>query len=217
MENFGELRITGYDKKPIKNTLTYLDKPSGKIAIVFPGIGYTCQMPLLYHTTNVMVQHGYDVLWVEYQYGEVWHGMVEEKRLEMVGFDAEAALSAAMSHQKYKDIVLVGKSLGSYALAALNKTHGIKKSVGLTPLLERKLIYPIMDQKAGAGLFIIGSIDPEYSQERLDALKKNGGKVLVIPDADHSIEIHTAGLRGDVHKSIEVLAKVVKEVDSFID
>ena len=37
-----------------------------KIAVLFPGIGYTCDKPLLYYTGKLAVARGYKLVKVEY-------------------------------------------------------------------------------------------------------------------------------------------------------
>ena len=37
-----------------------------KLAVLFPGIGYTCARPLLYYAGKLAAQRGYEVLAVDY-------------------------------------------------------------------------------------------------------------------------------------------------------
>ena len=48
-----------------------------KIAVLFPGIGYTCDKPLLYYTGKLAVARGYKLVKVEY--GNFPSGIKENK------------------------------------------------------------------------------------------------------------------------------------------
>lgn len=68
MYSFKALEIKGYRNEPVPNTLLWQERQARQVGIVLPGIGYTCQMPLLYHASQSMLVLGMDVLWVEYNY-----------------------------------------------------------------------------------------------------------------------------------------------------
>ncbi len=211
-ENFRTLDIIGYDNEKIRNTFVKQEEQSEKLAIIFPGIGYTCHMPLLYYTAEILLQKGFDVLLIEYNYNNGDFGLLsEEKKLQWLNFDADAAYNSIMNNSYYKRVVLVGKSLGSFALARLNEQHGIRNSIWLTPSLQRDHLYKVMRKHARDGLFVIGTEDPAYQKEKVDELKKSGGSLLVVPDANHSMEIED-----NTYKSIDSLVKVLKAVDKFI-
>ena len=55
-----------------------------KIAVLFPGIGYTCDKPLLYYTGKLAVARGYKLVKVEY--GNFPSGIKENKeKMEAMG------------------------------------------------------------------------------------------------------------------------------------
>ena len=56
-----QLEIDGY-KDQIPNVLLGADKPSEHLGIIFPGVGYSSQMPALYYATAVLLTLGADVL-----------------------------------------------------------------------------------------------------------------------------------------------------------
>ena len=55
-----------------------------KIAVLFPGIGYTCDKPLLYYTGKLAVARGYKLVKVEY--GNFPSGIKENKEKDGRGF-----------------------------------------------------------------------------------------------------------------------------------
>jgi hypothetical protein len=221
------LDIIGHDGKPIKNTLTSLGN-KGKIAIVFPGIGYTCQMPLLYYATVALLGKGYDVLWVEYDYkNERFSTSRAREKVEWMNFDADESYKTAISTGRYKHVVLVGKSLGTFALVRLNtRINDIEKSIWLTPLLKKPSavgidVYNKIKGVCKNGLFIIGTEDPHYDKTKIRALEALGAKSLSILGADHSLEIEsTSNGSNEIEisplKSLKALEQVVKEIEGFV-
>lgn len=57
------LEIHGYEKRRVENKLLRREQLSEALAVILPGRGYTCDMPMLYYTTEVFLQqHKADVL-----------------------------------------------------------------------------------------------------------------------------------------------------------
>ncbi len=217
-ETLTNLNILGYDKNPIKNTLFSMG-PSTKIALFFPGIGYTCQMPVLYYATTVLLKKGYDVLWVEYDYmNERFDSCSDKEKVTWLNFDADAAYGAAISKEgKYKNVLLVGKSLGTFALLHLNKSKKINKTIWFTPLLKTasavkvELFNDLIDVCRG-GLFVIGKEDRHYDVTRIGALQNAGANFISIKRAGHNLEVED-----DPYKSLEILAQLAKETEAYSD
>src|SRR5271170_6743368 len=117
MPDLSTLNLSGYMSKPVPNTFMKQDGETDKLAIIYPGMGYKCSMPLLYYTTQVLFAKGYDVLWVEYDYNKdsPVYMLPEAKQLDSIAIDANAAYSLAFTQRKYKKVMLVGKSLGNIA------------------------------------------------------------------------------------------------------
>lgn len=209
------IEIIGYDKKPVKNTLLSMGK-SGKLAIVFPGIGYTCQMPALYYPTLILLENGYDVLWVEYNYkSEDFSKCSDKEKVSWMNFDAEAAYDVALRKGGYEHVLLVGKSLGTFALVYLNSKKKIDRNLWLTPLLKtantaKVELFDDIKKVCKGGLFIIGTEDPHYDKARMDELTGLGAEFISIEGAGHSLEIE-----GSVSKSLAALERIVKETEKI--
>lgn len=200
-ETFSSLAINGQDG-PIKNTLVSMGK-TDSLAIVFPGIGYTCQMPLLYYTTKALLRKGYDVLWVEYNYTS------GERALEIIREDGEACYNAAMARGGYKKVAVVSKSLGTIPAGHIADLHKIGKMVFFTPPLSWEEVPSLLRKHAKGQLLFIGSADKHHIKERVEEITKIARRFVVIEGADHSLEVE------DPKKSLEILDRVVKEVEDF--
>src|SRR2546423_11841540 len=62
------LAIPGSRDEPVPHTFLPQDQAARHVAILLPGIGYTCDMPLLYYPARLLLARGADVLRVEYAY-----------------------------------------------------------------------------------------------------------------------------------------------------
>ena len=216
MEEITSLSITGYDGEPLKNTFLKPDLPQQGLAVLFPGQGYTCAMPLLYYPTRLLIASGVSVLWVEYNYTQkdAYPSLSNQERLRWISHDASAAVQAARSHAPHTRCVLIGKSLGSFALAhlALNEP-GLKTSafVWLTPLLRNPFVQQAFTEAAPRSLLILGDADPHYDAEQLErARHASGAQVLLIPRANHSLEIP-----GDIPATLQAMQMALDAVSAF--
>jgi hypothetical protein len=213
-EKYASIDIAGHDGERINNTFTIAEgRTTDKVVIVFPGIGYKCGMPLLYYPSKLLFEKGYDLLWVEYDYRgkKRWDSLTDDQQVAWMNFDAAAVYSAVLRQGAYKNIVLIGKSLGCFHLAALNGLYpNIKQNIWMTPLWGSDFVYPSMRKFWNKSLYAVGTADPYYNRERVEEIKKLGGIALVMDGADHSME------EKDTQKSIDNITKVVRWVDSLV-
>jgi len=132
--------ITGYRGKLVPHTFSRQPGEASHLGIIFPGMGYTAQMPLLYYARRVLLAEGADVMAVEQVYARE-QGFLECSREEQrawVRADAAAAWKTVTSQQEYERVTLIGKSLGTWAMADLleiDPPAGRAEAIWLTPLL----------------------------------------------------------------------------------
>jgi hypothetical protein len=212
-----QLEIVGYHDEPVPNTFLQQEGEAQHIAVVFPGMGYTCDMPLLYYATEPLLSRGADVLLVEYGYnrrGEFRSASDEEQTRWFIA-DVTAALRAALAQRPYTRVTLIGKSLGTLALGHLLATEQAlenARAVWLTPLLRDERLRGQIRQWGGRSLFAIGSADPHYDTTLVDEVRgATGGEAVVVEGADHSIEFE-----GDLSRSLEALGTVMRAVEEFV-
>jgi len=61
--------MTSDDDHPIPdNTFFWQEENTDHLALILPGLNYTCDMPLLYYTAQFLIADGADVLQVKYDY-----------------------------------------------------------------------------------------------------------------------------------------------------
>ena len=79
-----------------------------KIAVLFPGIGYTCDKPLLYYTGKLAVARGYKLVKVEY--GNFPSGIKENKE------KMEEAFRCGLEQAEKICRIFAGKNMKIYYL-----------------------------------------------------------------------------------------------------
>ncbi len=216
MNSFTTLNINGYGNEPVANVFIKQDSGTERLAVLFPGMRYTVDMPLLYYTSRLLVSTGADALLVDYRYHEdpTFMADVEQERARRMTSDVTAACRVALSQRSYRDVTIVGKSLGTLAMAHLLSTEtklSTARAVWLTPLLRNENLRAQIKTWRGKSLFVIGTADPDYDEKLLGEVETaTRGKSLVIEGGDHSLEIE-----GDFFASLQALEKVLRAVRRF--
>ncbi len=215
MYSFKSLEIKGHRDELVPNTLLWQERQARQVAVVLPGIGYTCHMPLLYYASQSLLALGMDVLWVEYNYirRADYRVLSGAEQNQWFFEDVTAACRIALTQRPYRDITLVGKSLGTRAMAQLIATDATLarcRDVWLTPVLRDATVREQIKSRPHP-LVVIGTSDPYYDPAYLAGLQANGsGQVMVVEGADHSLEI-----RGDTDSSLMILQQVTRAIKGF--
>ena len=207
----------GGHKGPVPNAF-FKQPDTDHLALIYPGWGYTCQMPLLHYAASLLEQLGADVLRVNYAYNKIagFRELSDEEQYRWLFSDADAAYYAAKTQRTYRRVTLVGKSLGTHALAHLlseeSELHDAS-AVWLTPLLNDADFRKRLARCPQRSLFVIGTADLTYNMEQLEALKRTSNyEVEEIENADHSLEIP-----GDVNASLKALQRVLTRIQTFLE
>lgn len=210
------ITITGYQGRGVAGR--YFSQPgqSADLAILFPGLRYTCDMPLLYYLTRLLAQRRVDVLQMHTDYTSL--AFQQSGRLEQaqwIGADALAAVQAGLAQRSYTRLILAGKSIGTLALAQLVMS-GLQPEpsmIWLTPLLHQAWVVNAAQQAGGPALFLCGSDDATYDASSLARLRqKDSVQALVLEHANHSLEI-----AGDSARSIQYMAQILDFEARFLD
>jgi hypothetical protein len=213
----GPLEIQGYNGKAVENRLFRNVGPACGLAVLLPGLRYTCDMPLLYYPTKLFLQRGFDVLQLQTDYSTpAFGGLSPDRQIDWMGADAWGSVHAANEQRSYDHLVLVGKSIGTLAMSVLLLKHPELRShptIWLTPLFRLPLVEQATQQLGGPALYLAGSGDNTFDAERLAYLQAHSpAEALVYEAADHSLEIP-----GDQERSIDILKQVMAGIASFLD
>lgn len=211
------LDIKGYNGRDIKNSLLKQKKGSGPISIILPGLRYNVDMPMLYHATGILLEAGHSVLSVDTRYSGIQEFMAasNQERADWMFKDAEAIYNAIQRLEGYNLSVLVGKSLGTILLSYLvQNCPDIQecKMFWLTPLLQQNWVLNQMVTHKGKSLVVIGTADPNYTDDRIARLVEEGKcEVLTITRGNHSLDVP-----GGVLASMKQLTSIMSSFKDFI-
>lgn len=215
MVQFDQLEIRSY-KKSVPNTFIRCKSPKGA-AIMFPGMGYTCHGPLLYYTTLLLEDLGYDVLQLNYKYDGAFSNLPEDEQEKRFNSDIEAAYDA-VAGMKYGKMVLIGKSLGTEAMVHLLNARKIKNNtrlVWLTPVLNNLHVMETLKEKREfreRSIVITGTNDRYFDTRALSKMRKGKlCKIIAIRGADHSLDAGTG-----YSSSIKNIKTAVSKIGSFL-
>jgi hypothetical protein len=217
MIQFTHLEITGSDQHPLANVFQRHDKPASRLAVILPGLGYNVDMPLLYYTARLMVEHGCDVLQIhpDYQAG-AFSSLPKTTRYERMYADAASALRSSTAQRNYQQVVLAGKSIGSISLALLLKRYGGLRqptAVWITPLFGETVVREAALVFTGPSFYMAGKADSSFDPAALQEIQtKTGAQAWLAENADHSLE-----LPGDPLGSIRLLAEGMQALSTFLD
>jgi len=215
--SISSLDITGYGGRPLKNRFFRISTDTQDVALIFPGLAYNCDMPLLYYSIETILASGINTLAVDYDYSnnpDYMKQLVRERAEWLIG-DIEATLNAVNKEENQKVVCMVGKSLGTLALGHLIETHESlrdAKTIWLTPLVKNPELLEQMLAYMKDAVLVIGTKDSHYDSDIIDRLNISTQlSGIVIDGANHSLEIE-----GDVTKSLRVLMQIVTIVQQFL-
>ena len=179
-----------------------------KIAVLLPGIGYTCDKPLLYYSGKLARSLGWEVLPVPYSGFPAKVQGDRDRLRESIGIalrQTEASLQA-VDWGRYAEILFISKSIGTAAATAFAASRGFRcRHILFTPL-EETFASPVTDAIA-----FHGTADPWADTSRLRALCGRAGIPLMLTEqANHSLET------GDVLQDLRNLETVMEQAAAWI-
>lgn len=215
MVTWNTLSITGYEGKPVPNTFIRQQDETSHAAIILPGLGYTAQMPLLFYITNHLLALGADVLQVNYDYMTAFRTLDRAAQHRRLTADADAAYRALCEQRPYDRITVVGKSLGTLAMAHLFATHPFPAhadALWLTPVLNNPHVRAQITAFDGPSLLVIGTADQFYDADVLAEIGETPARTfIVIEGADHGMNVGD-----DVIQSIHALETTMRAIITFL-
>ena len=180
-----------------------------KLACLFPGIGYTCDKPLLYYSWKLLKGLGWEVVPVPYTgfpTGVKGNAEKMQHAADMALEQAEEILRD-IAWGDYSDILLIGKSIGTVVCAAYAQQHRLKcRQILFTPVEET---FHFAGRQAIA---FHGTADPWANTKAIeDCCHRMGIPLVETENANHSLET------GDVDLDIENMRKTMKIVKAYAE
>lgn len=181
-----------------------------KAAVLFPGIGYSVDRPLLYYSGKMALSRGYEVIRVPYTgFPEKIAG---DHDMMMRAFDvcrrgAEEILKDAHL-EDYDELIFFSKSVGTAVGGSYAADHGLDgkvRHVLYTPVPETFGMF------RGTGIAFHGTADPWAPDGPIiEAARACGVPLYLFEGANHSLE--TGGLLTDIGN----LKKIMETVSSWL-
>ena len=201
----------------VPNTFFKLETETDHLALILPGLNYTCDMPLLYYSTQIMLGAGADVVQVKYDYTEktMEKSVTLPEKVALLQKDVTKITSVALEQSKYQRLTVIGKSLGTLGISCLlEAAFPVKPQICifLTPILQQMLVAFEMIKSCPNTFYVIGTTDPYYDPELIVKFRsKQPDNFLIIEGVNHSLE-----LPGDTIHSLSVLDNIVRRLNMFI-
>ena len=179
-----------------------------KIAVILPGIGYTCDRPLLYYGGKLAQSLGWETVRVPYGgFPEKVRGDLDKMRqsAEMALRQTEEMLKD-VDWNRYGQILFISKSVGTVVAAAYAHAHALScRHILFTPV-EATFAVPV-----GQAIAFHGTADPWVETETLARLCREADVPLYRTEkANPSLET------GDVLLDIRNLQTVMARAEAFI-
>ena len=103
-----------------------------KLAVIFPGVGYTCTKPLLYYTASMAAERGYEIIRLDYgQDIHTFHGRTPAELEPIIKLAIKRTLPQLenVPFSKYDDIIFISKSIGTTIACQLETALQLKGKV----------------------------------------------------------------------------------------
>ncbi|MFX1483711.1 MAG: alpha/beta family hydrolase [Promethearchaeota archaeon] len=218
MVSVNRLNISGYKGRTLKCRHFVVSDENQDVALVFPGLAYNSDMPLLYYSIQTILTSGINVLSVDYDYSNNQEFIKQSTRdrADWLLGDSEAALDFTIKGMNQRVTCMIGKSLGTLMLGHFLETREDlrdAKTIWLTPLIKNPELLEQMLAYMKDAVLVIGTDDPHYDRDiidRLNAATQLSG--IVIDGADHSLE-----MKGSITDSLRVLTQIVSIIRQFLE
>ncbi|WP_194189914.1 alpha/beta hydrolase [Clostridium chrysemydis] len=186
-----------------------IDNGSDKLVVILPGIAYTIDRVTIEYSGELALSQNYDLMEIEYGFQVARKGFNVEEEFNIIADETLELVKDALNLKKYKEIIIIGKSIGTCVQDFLNeKIEEINiKNIYISPI----------DKTVGMGfkegsLIITGSKDPLLSEENLqNIVDSKKYKVMIFNGANHALN-----LEKDPIGSLEIQIEIIKAIKTFI-
>lgn len=179
-----------------------------KLAVLFPGVGYHADKPLLYYSKNLAAELGYKI--AEVKYGALPGGIKgsAEKMREAFGISLKNALESLkeVEWERYGEILFISKSIGTAVASEAANRLGIRtRNIYYTPVGET-FLFPLQE-----GIAFHGTADGWVSTRTVqEECAARGIPLFVTEGANHSMETE------DTLENIRILEGIMRETAEYM-
>ncbi|MEE1115216.1 MAG: alpha/beta hydrolase [Eubacterium sp.] len=182
-----------------------------KLAVVFPGIGYHADKPLLYYTRKLAEQAGYTVLTLNYgDFGPldgIRDDMEKRYKVFMRAWDKAEQALYNVDWSEPDDVLFISKSIGTTVAAAYEDRHCVEAHhIYFTPIEQT---FGFMRDESG--IVFHGTKDAWAETESiLEGCRHRNVPVSLVDGANHSLET------GDIDQDVRNLEKVIGQAEKYL-
>ncbi|MGL4570827.1 MAG: alpha/beta hydrolase [Clostridium sp.] len=193
----------GVELKP-----TLIKQGSDTLAIVLPGIAYTLDRVTLEYTSELSLKFGFDLLKVEYGFQVARKDFNVEKEFDIAAKETLEIVNGALK-DGYKNVVIIGKSVGTCVQNVLNKNIEGHKTTNVYISPINKTVNMGIEKDS---LVITGSSDPLLSKENVEKIETVDGTELInFKGANHALNIEKEPI-----ESLDIQLKIIEYVETFL-
>lgn len=179
-----------------------------KLAVFFPGIGYTVDKPLLYYSRRVAAELGYEIRLLSYSGfpSQVLGDSDKMTECYRIALAQTQEMLSDVEWSAYDNILFVGKSVGTSIAAWVAAKSQARENIRLVLFTPLEETFALPTERA---IVFTGTNDPWVggSDSPIPSLcEKRGLPCIVIRDGDHSLET------GDAETDIKNLQKIMREL-----
>lgn len=184
-----------------------------KCAILFPGVGYGVDRPLLYYSAKLAKQAGWEIRTVgypEFKSAAISDMRRDQARRERAFYQALTSIQGQLRAFPDDDAYLfIGKSIGTILAAYLAHEHFADKPVHLIAYTPLKETFDFA--RDGGGIAFYGDADPWVGRETVvSGAKARHLPLTVYSGANHSFET------GDVLHDLDTLKDAMARTENYI-
>lgn len=208
MEEKETLSLTGAAGRPITLRRWASARSTGRLAVLWPGLRYSCDQPLLYYAAQALLAQGVDVaqVWVDYR-DEAFRQAAPEVRWRWLLQDGRTVMQALQQAEQPSAWVWVGKSLGTLTMAALwseGTARPVAASLWLTPLLTFPVLVKALRHLEHPALVVASRQDPTFDAGAWAQVERAAQvRPLLLDQGNHSLEVP-----GDLEVGLNNLRRV---------
>lgn len=179
-----------------------------RIAVIFPGIGYHADKPLLYYSKKLAADYGFQV--VEVPYGnfpkDVKGSAKKMEQAFLSALEQSEEILKDVAFEEYASILFISKSIGTAVGAAYGERKGLRTAnIFYTPV---EAFLKFMSQP---GIVFHGTNDSwAETKALLAACREKEYKVHLIEGGNHSLET------GDVLRDLKNMSFIMSETKNYI-
>lgn len=185
---------------------------NAKVAVFFPGIGYTLEKPLLYYSIKMAQQLGYDIKTLPYDGFPAGVRGDDEKMQQSyeIALEKTKDLLKDEDFSEYEEVLFVGKSIGTIVAAKMYQDSQYQEKIRM--VLYTPLDATFMHDFTKAIVFT-GDADPWVGGEKskiADKCEERKIPCYVYENANHSLETR------DVIRDMQYLQEILEKTKDYM-